>query len=1520
MKIGIEQLVLSFLLLFLGACLNGQTKGRNPGHLEYENYTIADGFPSYNPKKMVQDDNGFIWIAAVEGLIRYDGYNFKLFKPDSENPFNNIIENLALTVDGKILCPGWNNFRFFEPKTETFQSINYTLPAEKRAPAILDILEDHLGNIWIATYQGIRIILKEAKQFQEVISLNSLYQEAGYSSIIQKASQLSTDSTIKLYDLSTTDSSGLISMENHDNEYVLISLAEFGKEGKWESFGWLQSEQGDTLWFPQIEKSVSFQRYLNRLFITRIKLPPGKVQLKYVINSPTANRPLQGRSQMYSNWWGLHLIPIEKLNTGNFLKEIDVLSQQNTTQRWLSGQSVTSLYKDSTDRIYVGTNRGMDIFSQSAYGSRIDSFPYPFVKHFQFTGLSKGSLSSFQVLEIYNDGGKNIWLAGFNPMVNSGQPFIIESFDPELEVFRSFQTSIPSKPRVENPFLSYYPKDMVRADNGSFWLSAAHSGLFRISITKDTFNQKLDIDHFLYDFTPTTGPLMTHDILEDKNNNIWVATNDNYIFKLNSGSKKIGYTELPKTFPDQSSEGKLIIGDKTGKIWITNNLANKAFCYDPNADQFLSVGIPPCEVGSLQVMMDDQEGNIWFGSQDGSISKYHPESKEFKRIKVADRGATYPYFQDNEGLIWVADLQSNLYRLDPETSKLNLIPSIADSSSMERRAAPFFMYPHQDTIYIGYRGGLGLLTQEKEKEENKFKFQEILRLNDVYAAVKDYKNRLWVGTFLHGVLLFDKNHNVIRSFKTEDGLLNNNIIGLFPDTKKRLWIHSLKGIQSMDLQTLKLASTNHLKDLAANNYLGESYQNKEGTFFVTQGEKVYYFNLDSIEIDSTPPNTILQDFLIVDSNKGTDSLINVTYLNQIGLNYTENTIAISYAGIHYNNPKEHLYAHRLVGLNNDWQEVGKERVARYNKLPPGKYTFEVKAANSDGVWTDDPTTLQITILPPWFWNAWSKSLYAVAALGLLFFLYQFQLNRQLAVAEAQRLTELDTVKTQLYTNITHEFRTPLTVISGMADEVLENPQKWFREGLEMIKRNSGHLLQLVNQLLDLSKLESGSLKVSMVQDDMVAYLKYLVESFQSFAQSKDIQLSIISKVSALSMDLDPTKTQSICSNLLSNAIKFTPNGGVIQVEIDEIPSPQGQSYCQIRISDNGPGIPEEALPYIFDRFYQADNTTTRQAEGTGVGLALTKELVEILQGEIEVDSRTKVGTTFTIKLPIHKQAKPTDARALLAPISEHGNLPRLVLDNPTVAPPAEQPSVLLVEDNADVLQYLTSCLADQYKLTMALNGQEGIDKAIETIPDIIISDVMMPEKDGIELLQALKNDERTSHIPIVMLTAKADIQSKIEGLEQGADAYLAKPFYKAELLVRLKKLIELRKVLQLRYQNLTPDSTTINKTIMKEDAFLLKVRRSVESHISDENFGIAELCDDLAISRTQLHRKLTAVTGKSTSYVVRSIRLKKAKTLLQSTDLNVSEVGYEVGYANSSHFAQDFRKEFGQAPSKFKKK
>lgn len=569
--------------------------------------------------------------------------------------------------------------------------------------------------------------------------------------------------------------------------------------------------------------------------------------------------------------------------------------------------------------------------------------------------------------------------------------------------------------------------------------------------------------------------------------------------------------------------------------------------------------------------------------------------------------------------------------------------------------------------------------------------------------------------------------------------------------------------------------------------------------------------------------------------------------------------------------------------------------------------------------------------------AWRQRQQILAKQQADFALRESRLLQEKKQAETEQLQQLNEFKSRFFTNITHEFRTPLTVILGMSEQMLrDGPASKYpvaiAQPLVLIKRNGENLLRLVNQILDLAKLESNTLKMNFIQGDILAFTRYIAESLQSLANAQNLILRVESDRSKIAMDYDPERFLQIIHNLLSNAIKFTPSGGKVVLNVTTDPAGFGNlPSLNIRVTDTGVGIPPEELPHVFERFFQAQNQgqsnpASLGAGGSGIGLSLTRELVKAMGGEIGVESTVGVGSTFWVKLPIRneelrmmndelrmmndKYAPPDTANETHSPSPRH--------DSSFSIHHASLPHVLLIEDNPDVVEYLSACLKGRYALDFAYNGQVGIEKALENVPDLIVSDVMMPVKDGFEVLDALKSDERTSHIPIILLTAKADAQSRLAGLRRGADAYLSKPFHQEELLVTVENLLEQRRKLQLKYRQnmLAAEAATPAEAVADpEDAFLRQVRAIIEAHYADDAFGLPQLCQKVGMSRSQLFRKMKALADIAPSDLIRTHRLKKARALLESGAINVAEAAWQTGFKDASYFSKLYQEEFGEAPS-----
>ena len=683
--------------------------------------------------------------------------------------------------------------------------------------------------------------------------------------------------------------------------------------------------------------------------------------------------------------------------------------------------------------------------------------------------------------------------------------------------------------------------------------------------------------------------------------------------------------------------------------------------------------------------------------------------------------------------------------------------------------------------------------------------------------------------------------------------------------------------------------------------------------------------------------------------------------NNIRLAYGLNSLRFRYAAPSFDDERKNEYQLLLEGYDEQWSNWSTETYKDYTRIPPGNYRFLVRARNIYHH-IGETAVCEFEILPPFYRTWWAYLLYVLFLAVGIFRLWQYGVQRiqkmhlqELKQLEYEKLKELDQMKSRFFANISHEFRTPLTLILGPLDNLIARYAKSEdTQDFTLMRRNAQGLLRLINQLLNLSRLEAGKMKLEARKDDVIPLAKGLFYAFESLARAKDISLHFETEMEKAPLYFDREKLEQVITNILSNAFKFTPEGGTVSMKIISEGVEQPNGFLQIDITDTGIGIPAERLGHVFDRFYSPPQPPRRggvrdssplwgdrgelssgELGGAGIGLALAKELVELHHGRISVDSTVGQGAAFTILLPLgkaHLQAEdiveeetshPTP-RKRVNPISgdEEGIIQAPLPISLTSANEEENEAeniILLVEDNADMRAFIRTQLADGYQVVEAPDGQAGLEKALEFIPDLIISDVMMPGMDGLQLCDALKNDERTSHIPIILLTAKADVESRVIGLERGADAYLAKPFNREELLVRSRKLLELRQRLRERYASLQPPEPAADKGLELEDAFLRKIRGFVEAQLSDINLDMGQLSQSLGMSRSQVYRKVKALTGGSPSVFVRAIRLGRAKELLQTTDLNVTEVAYEVGFSTPAYFSDAFLEAFGVRPSEFRR-
>lgn len=1041
-------------------------------------------------------------------------------------------------------------------------------------------------------------------------------------------------------------------------------------------------------------------------------------------------------------------------------------------------------------------------------------------------------------------------------------------------------------------------------------------------------------------------------IMEDRNGVFWVGTFGDGLFKYDPSFKKIFHVQADPQKPYALSDNSIygLWEDRSGNLWVGAN--NDLNYMDARTGQFSRFDAQPLPLAFT--LYEDRAQNLWIGARQGVVKRAPGQKPVYYQYDPADSLHRSPppckvFYQDKRGTLWMGGgyglFRQALGRQDFQPFSLPYPPTDTITIYCITEDAA-------ERLWVG--SNIGLFRIAKNRQEVKPflhdpRNPQSLSDDNLSTILVAADGTLWVASFDGGINRMDTQTETFKRYRAKDGLPNEKVWALLEDDHGRLWMSTSHGISCFDPRTERFRNYDIYDGLQGYEYCMMSAHKGRHTGYLYFGgiNGFNMFHPDSLQDSRIPPDVVFTSLRYHQGSLHETEFTEAPGIfarDRIELQYPMQALVCEFSTLDYRQTFKHRYAYRLEGVHRNWIELGNRREVTFANLRPGNYTLLVKAANSDGVWNEKPTALRIVIKPPWWATHWAYAAYAVT-LGLgIWYLYKRQLRRRMEKQETLRLRELDEFKSRFFTNITHEFRTPLTVILGMANKLLGEAQEKNGEAgvgrdtahrisatphsapLELIRRNGENLLRLISQILDLAKLESKSLKINYTHGNIIPYLRYIAESLQPYAHAQQVDLRMESEVAELPMDYDPERLLQIIYNLLSNAIKFTPAGGSVALEVGETIR-QNQPCLHIRVTDTGAGIPAEDLPYIFERFFQAKNLQKAKAGGTGIGLALARELALAMGGGIEAASELGKGSVFTVWLPIHHHAEalPEDV------VWPAAQLP-LDVARPTFAPsaavkPETEYTVLLVEDNPDLMQYLTWSLRDSYALEFAHNGQEGIDKALDTVPDLIVSDVMMPVKDGFELVETLKNDPRTSHIPIVLLTARTSMDSRIAGLSRGADAYLTKPFHQEEFLLVLANMLESQRKLQARYlQYLRASSSIQEASILEErgqqlsleDKFMLEIRSAIEQHLGDSEFSVEKLSRIIGMSYAQLNRKVGALTGSKVTTLIRQMRLEHAKELLQQGDKNISEVAMAVGFDDPKYFSRVFAEAYGRPPRSMK--
>ncbi len=1211
----------------------------------------------------------------------------------------------------------------------------------------------------------------------------------------------------------------------------------------------------------------------------------------------------------------------------------------------LKDATVTSIHEDSIGNLWVGT---------STHLYRIENEN----KLSEINPVNQIGLSAY-FRAIKSDRLGKIWLGTNNGL------FIYEPKNNEI-LKVNFPTNLSSNQEIWDIFLD---------DDGIFWVGTYSNGLFTVN------SVGLDVKNLILDSSNDRSQTVRA-VSKDRNGKYWIGTRGGlYIYEKIKGVTGFYYHDErePKSLVNNSVQ--CVLHDRKGDVWIgTRNGINFLIEERQNIQGYKAMTGDDRYLNSSEIFAFriDTLGNIWIGTENGGINILNRKTGRFRYMlpqtgnpNSLSRNCIKALLDDGKTNLWIGTFMGGIDVMNLKTGVFkHYANNPRDTSSLTDNRVWALLLDSNNEIWVGTSGGLDKFNRSTEtfthyrkldkgqqvnwlaedREHTLWigadelvlyepKNQKITRIQEsTRYMLQDSKNRFWLTTLYKGIALYSKQNGIIKYYSEKNGLANNQTLALLEDNEHFLWISTTNGLSKFDPESERFHNYS-LKNGFQNNQFtyGAALKTSDGELLFGGISGFNIFNPTKIKSGDYFPMIVLTDLKIFNKsvkigNRKNDVLTkSISETEKISLKYEQNSITLDFASLDYANNLGIQYSYYLKGFDKDWNEPSVNRSATYTNLDPGEYSFQVKTISIDKKESNSGPILNITVLPPNWKSWWFRSLIFLIIAIIFYFSITFLLNKEKLKAElslerlnAKKLHELDMMKLRFYTNISHEIRTPLTLILGPLEKMQTNsiPEAEIKGHVDVMYRNATQLHQLINQLLDFRKLETGNLKLDLACGDMVTFLEEIVESFNKYAEGKEVKLKFNSLEKEIITNFDADKLGKIMNNLLSNALKFTAKGGKISVnisivfdsdEFEQIVDSTEKRMIEINVKDSGIGIAEQNLDKIFNRFFQIDDGIKHT--GTGIGLALTKELVKLHNGNISVKSTLGKGSKFTIHLPYEHAFNSIQADSPYIRNESIGIHPIEDPDNYTII--SGRKIILLVDDNSDVRYFIKTHFNPNFQVLEGENGLEGWNIALKTIPDIIICDVLMPDMDGFEFCRKIRKDERTSHIPIILVTALASREHEIEGLSHGADDYITKPFDLVILQTKVENILSVRQSLRKRYANellLQPRNIILSSP---DERFLQKAIEVVEKYISDSDLDIERFATEIGVSRMQLYRKLDALTEMTVKEFVRNIRLKRAAQLLVQKKLNISEVAYAVGFKDLSHFRKCFKQEFGMSATEY---
>lgn len=1196
------------------------------------------------------------------------------------------------------------------------------------------------------------------------------------------------------------------------------------------------------------------------------------------------------------------------------LKAKSILFDEKVSDSFL----INSIIKVNKNSFYIGSSTGLYFFQFFENGKIIQ----------------QKIVNNTSVESLYLDVSNNLWIGTGNDGLFK---LSIKSSKKETSIFKITNKRILSISEYNNHIICGTENDGLIIVNKQGVIAKQY-----LHNNKDDYNLKSN---------------SIWSLLVDKENRIWlgfynkgVAVVDNLYNKFNAIQS---LTYNPNSLKAISVTG--IQEDNDSNLWITTDGGGVDFLIKKTG-KFVHFNKSENDIltDDIQNVYIDTKQQVWFGSWISGLYKLNLKTKQFSNFSTSNSSLAsnrvLTIQEDSKGIIWIGTFLKGLHYLNQKTNKIthcnfNQFLKYELSDADIRR----LYIDADDSIWLGTTNGLFLVEQLGNNQFNVISYKDKMSVKlrnhaSTHRILSIYQSKdglIWIGTDGGGLFSFNKSTQNFKWYNKVEGFNELYVSSIIESDDTNIWVSGTGGITKLDRKNN--SATNYTKDdgLLMNDFnYNAVLKSKSGELYFGGYEGVNYFHPEKMKKNTSEPKLFFTDFKIFNKSvkpneNGSPLSKSISYTSNITLTNKQSVFTIDYIGLNYTRPEKHQYAYFMEGVDPEWNYVGNSKSATYTNLSPGNYVFNVKVANNDGVWTKKPLKLTVTILPPWYLSNWAYISYFILFIGFIILINWIQQERfkekqAVKFERDKRLQEekLNNKKLQFFTNISHEFRTPLTLILNPLNDLLQGTKTSLpyeaNEKLKIVQKNAERLHALISELMDFSKLKSNKMSLNCKNVEIINFVSDIVGHFKEEASHRKIDLIFESKSSEFIAFIDKKMIEKVFFNIISNAFKVTPDKGVIIVTVQKLDEPiilklfnknNTIKAFEIVVKDTGSGLTEKELTKIFKRFYQVDKLSNGYYGSTGIGLEVVKDFVELHKGEINVSSKEKEGTQFKVILPL------IEGDTTIIESSTEESITNVVLKNSIDTVAFDEISVekrthtlLIVEDNTELRNYLNTSLKKYYKILTASNGKLGFELAHEKMPDVILTDVVMPEMDGVELCKLIKTTAKTSHIPLLMLSAKSMVEDKIKGIDSGADAYISKPFNMEILKSTLTQLILSRQILFNKFYKEISNKTKENPTSV-DNQFMQKVVQYVHAHLSDSNLSNESLAEAMFLSRSQLYRKLKELTGTSVNEFIRNVRLEKAKQLLESKQYSISEVTYKVGFASPSYFTKCFKNKFGFLPT-----